>query len=162
VGWKERDDNQRASVTTFDTPRDLTPEERMILDFIIEANPECREALRVRFAEAKVISVCACGCGGSDLTANETALEIEGELRQAVAQVDGVVFMATLFTAVEAAGMDFDWFCDYEQRPGRLPRATELEIARWESLPVRKGSPAKGHSRLLNFLPPDEEIPSFF
>jgi hypothetical protein len=66
--------------------------------------------------------------------------------------------MATLFPAVEAAGMDFDWFCDDDERPGRLPRVTELEIARWESLPVRKGSPVKSQSRLLNFLPPNEDV----
>jgi hypothetical protein len=141
-------------VTTFDPPRDLTPEERGILDFIIEANPECREALRARFAGTRVISVCPCGCGGSDLTANESALEIDGELRQAVAQVDGVVFMATLFPAVEAAGMDFDWFCDDDQRPGRLPRATELEIARWQSLPPSEGLPCQESA-------PSAELPAF-
>ena len=47
----------------FDPPRAPTPEERAILEFVIEANPDHRDTVRALLGETKVTSLCGCGCG---------------------------------------------------------------------------------------------------
>ena len=45
----------------------------------------------------------------------------------AAATVEGVSFTAMLFISDDDAELDFDWYCEDEKRPGRLPRWAELE-----------------------------------
>ena len=57
-----------------DFPRELTPEERDILDFLINAN-EDSERLRRLFAHTQVTGDCRCGCGSLELTIDPTAAD---------------------------------------------------------------------------------------
>jgi hypothetical protein len=42
----------------FEPPRDLTPEERTVLDFLVESNVEHRDKLRPLLKDSKVTSLC--------------------------------------------------------------------------------------------------------
>ena len=59
----------------FDPPRDLTPEERDVLDFVIDANARYSDKLRALFADSKVTHECDCGCGTISLTTTKDAVE---------------------------------------------------------------------------------------
>ena len=87
-----------------------------MLDVVIDANPEHRDALRALFADTRVTSVCACGCGSPDLATDYAV--VDPSLRtwrsplpgQAAAKVDGVVVIAVLFDAgEEGALLDLTW-----------------------------------------------------
>lgn len=137
----------------FDPPRELTPEERVILDFVIDANPEHRDALRAFFLEAKVTDVCRCGCGSPALMVDpSTTIDLQSVPEklpgEAAAKVQGVALTVMLFVGNDPPGgyLELVWSLPNEDRPGRLPHADELEIAVWEPI---SGSPRS--YRLTNF-----------
>jgi hypothetical protein len=114
-----------------DPPRDLTLGERAILDVVIEANPDHRDALRSLFRDSKVETLCPCGCGGFGLTINGSPPQtLQRRLAgEAAATVDGVYFDAMLSIAEDGAELDFNWYCKHDKRPGHLPRPDELKVA---------------------------------
>jgi hypothetical protein len=117
-------------------PRHLTPEERAILDFVIDANPDHCGALHTLFRTTKVTRLCRCRCGTPSLTTDRSTI-----VRRtwpsplpcvAEATVDGVVFLAMLFVAGlddddGDAALEFVWGPPFPlpELP-RLPRADEL------------------------------------
>jgi hypothetical protein len=54
-----------------DSPRELTPAERDILDFLIEANDDSK-GLAALLADTKVTKECRCGCGSLELTVDQS------------------------------------------------------------------------------------------
>jgi hypothetical protein len=144
----------------FDPPRDLTPEERTILDFLIEANVEQRDTLAALLRDSQVTSLCGCGCESPTLTIDQEAALDAAPVplklpEDAAARVEGKSITVMLFVNLErpAASMEYVWHTSEQKNRGpRLPRADELEIARWEPVPGREG-----RSRYLANFADDEE-----
>jgi hypothetical protein len=148
-------DTGRMEDVVVSPPRDLTPSERAILDFVINANLEHRDAVRTLLGDTKVGAVCGCGCGSPRLTTDESALDTVDVLPdvlpyEAVAKIGDSIVFARLHFGVDRRGasLEVDWYGPSDDQPTRLPRIDELEIARWKP----RGS---GRS-LLNFGSEDE------
>ena len=138
----------------FDPPRDLSGEERAMLDKMIEANPEHADALQLLFRDTKVTSICWCGCGSPHLTLNGSPKAALGSWRsrlegEVAAKVEDVTLTAMLVISHEEeareAWLEISWDAPEEFRPGRLPRPDELEIAQWVSF-------HPGQKTLRNFM----------
>lgn len=128
----------------------------MILDFVVEANPEHQPLLRALLRDTKVTALCPCGCGSPNLTVDQAVSSrgigvlpspLPGE---AAWKIDGLITTAMLFIDSEGASLEINHAGGPHIRPGRWPRIDELEVARWEPVP---GS--SGH-RLANFSSDDE------
>jgi len=146
----------------FDPPRDLTDEERSILDFVIEANPDHQDTLRALFRDTKVTRVCSCGCGSPSLSIDRSAVErhaltwgiqLPGEV---VAKIEGTIWTAMLFIAHEREDDDGDASLEFnhwgtEAGATRLPHPDELEVARFQP-------DGRGGRILKNFPPSDDEL----
>jgi hypothetical protein len=109
----------------FDPPRDLTPEERDVLDFVIEANTRYSDKLRALFADSKVANECECGCGTITLTTSPGSVEartwpsplpiVVGSTQTVTVEgrPDAQVFKALLFAELDRGGLETLW------RPGK-------------------------------------------
>jgi hypothetical protein len=58
---------------SIDPPRELTSDERDLLEYLISLVPRGREALMCQAASARVDGVCTCGCGTYDLIVDPAA-----------------------------------------------------------------------------------------
>jgi hypothetical protein len=61
-----------ADVGSIDAPRELTPDERALLEFMIALAPSSQVELRIQASTARVSGVCKCGCGTYDLHVDPT------------------------------------------------------------------------------------------
>jgi hypothetical protein len=120
-------------------PRDLTPKERDILDFVIAANVEHRAALGALLREARATPNCSCGCGSITLTTDSSKVEERTWPTPldavAVADIEGGQVIAMLFADIDSAGLEF--VHGTRTRP-RLPGKHALRV-RWEGHAKLKG-----------------------
>jgi hypothetical protein len=130
------------SVAEF--PRELTQEERDVLDFQIEANDDT-ERLRRLFADSKVTGECRCGCGSLELTIDSTAAMDDWPENvwrddgyrnpplpgKAYATVGGLrdSLLVLLHVARNDAQLEFVWG-DPSQKQCTLPPVTEFRAER--------------------------------
>ena len=130
------DPESGARPTASAFPRDLTEQERGILDFILGQEWEGAHGVRAMLRETRVTGMCSCGCGSIELSVDPEAPTEEFTTpspvpAEAVARVDGKIVGFFLFINDDGGYLDFVWYCDPEERPGRLPRLDELQIPEW-------------------------------
>jgi hypothetical protein len=121
-------------------PRELTPEERDILDVLVEANDNTGR-LRQLLADTKVTGECRCGCGSLELSVDEKVAEERWPYKVwsdfgirfeplpiwAEAQVDGNHWSANLHVAREDAQLEILWGGP-EDKGKRRPRPPRSEL----------------------------------
>jgi hypothetical protein len=113
-----------AEDSTF--PRDLTDQERAILDWILGHDWEGVEQVRDLLRDTHATGTCSCGCGSLGLTGKVLPAKLRSPSpvpAEGLTHVDGQPANVLLFVEDDGGYLEFVWFAE---RADRLPTVEEL------------------------------------
>ncbi len=93
-------------------PRRPTKEERDLLDFVVEANPDHAAALHSLFRNTQVTQLCSCGCGSPHFSVDTS--DVRKRIwphplpEEAVALVEGALMMAMLWADLDGGNLEIN------------------------------------------------------
>ncbi len=136
---------------SINPPRNMTADERQLLDYMIGLVPHAQAELRRQASAARVSGTCVCGCGTFDLVVDPevpSAFGIDTPASDAVGQGDDHVLEVLLFTAEgRLGGVEIVRYGDVA--PGKpLPVPMDLEPIEWSERDERGGRHALNTPRL--------------
>ena len=125
-----------ADTYTIPDHRDLAPNERALLEWLLENGSPEAAAYKAQLAAVRVVSRCSCGCPSIDLAVGDTNFRTVGPTTLLCDahwhSPEGISLMVTLH-AREGALSELEVITDEDVDVCTLPTPTMLEPIRWDA-----------------------------